>query len=79
MNCPLPKVVKHFCQTGCIYREKAFRHLACPVALKNKAFCVAPAPPPPNPIFILMKTNNRIKTNTQNNDEVHTLQKINTY
>jgi hypothetical protein len=78
MNCPLPKVVKHFCQAGCIYREKAFLHLACPIALKNKEFCVAPLPPP-DPTYILMKTNNRIKINYQPNHEMHTLQKINTY
>jgi len=79
MNCPLPKAVKHFCQTGCIYREKAFLHLACPVALKNKAFCVAPLPPPSNPMYILMKTNNRIKTKPQSKNEVYTLQKIKSY
>ena len=37
--CALPKVVKSLCETGCIYREKAFRHLACPKKLRRGDPC----------------------------------------
>lgn len=40
--CALPKVVKSFCETGCVYREKAFRHLACPKKLRLKDACASP-------------------------------------
>lgn len=40
--CCLPRTLKNMCEMGCIYREKAFKHLACPVALKNKEVCAAP-------------------------------------
>lgn len=39
--CSLPKAVQSFCEMGCIYREKAFRHLGCPKAKKTDG-CVAP-------------------------------------
>ena len=39
--CSLPKTVQGFCEMGCIYREKAFRHLACPKTRKLDG-CAAP-------------------------------------
>ena len=43
--CCLPRKLKNMCETGCIYREKPFKHLACPMALKTKATCAAPCRP----------------------------------
>lgn len=40
--CALPKVVKSFCEMGCIYREKGFRHLACPKKIRNGEACAVP-------------------------------------
>jgi hypothetical protein len=42
--CILPKAIETLCETGCVYRESAFKHLACQLASKN-AFCAAPCPP----------------------------------
>lgn len=45
LTCVLPNNMKGLCEMGCIYREKAFKHLACPTAKKMKIFhCVAPCP-----------------------------------
>ena len=41
--CILPKKLESICDAGCIYRESAFKHLACPLAKKD--VCVAPCPP----------------------------------
>ena len=43
--CCLPHNLKSICEMGCIYREKAFKHIACPIALKTKELCVAPCNP----------------------------------
>jgi hypothetical protein len=42
--CVLPKTIESLCETGCIYREPAVRHLACPRATKTDV-CCAPCPP----------------------------------
>lgn len=39
--CVLPKSIQSFCEMGCIYREKPFRHLACPKSRKTDG-CIAP-------------------------------------
>lgn len=46
--CSLPPQLKSLCETGCIYRSVALRHLACPQTT-NKDFCVAPCEPQPCP------------------------------
>ena len=45
--CSLPPVVKNVCDYGCIYREPAFRHLACKIVSKTE--CAAPCYPEPCP------------------------------
>jgi len=45
MQCSLPKVFRSLCQTGCVYRETAFKHLKCPMSNKTDA-CVAPCKQP---------------------------------
>jgi hypothetical protein len=40
--CSLPRNLKNLCEAGCIYREKAFKHLACQIAIKAKDPCAAP-------------------------------------
>ncbi len=45
VSCALPKVVKSFCDMGCIYREKGFRHLGCPKKIRTGALCAAPCKP----------------------------------
>lgn len=40
--CCLPKNLKSLCEMGCIYREKAFKQIGCPLAQKRKDSCVAP-------------------------------------
>jgi hypothetical protein len=42
VNCCLPRNLKNMCEMGCIYREKVFKYMACPLALKNKEVCVMP-------------------------------------
>lgn len=42
--CILPRTIESLCKTGCIYRESAFKHLACPRARKEDV-CCAPCPP----------------------------------
>lgn len=42
--CALPGHIKSLCETGCVYREPGFKHLACPVSRKTDT-CVAPCPP----------------------------------
>ena len=42
--CVLPKTIESLCDTGCVYRESAVKHLACPRATK-KDVCAAPCPP----------------------------------
>jgi hypothetical protein len=37
--CSLSKELQYLCKFGCIFRDEAFRHLACE---KRKGFCVAP-------------------------------------
>ena len=39
MSCNLVKDLQYLCKFGCIYRDQAFRHLACS---KKTGFCVAP-------------------------------------
>lgn len=39
-SCLLPKKIKTLCEHGCIYREKAFRHLACRKV--SRLECAAP-------------------------------------
>lgn len=41
--CSLPPAIKNLCDYGCIYREKAFRHLACKNVTKTE--CAAPCYP----------------------------------
>jgi len=41
--CALAKTVQSYCEMGCVYREKAFRHTGCPKAKKTDG-CVAPCP-----------------------------------
>lgn len=36
------KPVKILCEAGCIYREREFRHLACPKKLRGIQQCAAP-------------------------------------
>jgi hypothetical protein len=43
--CSLPKALRTLCESGCIYRERNFKHLQCPVNAKV-ATCVAPCSPP---------------------------------
>ena len=45
--CCLPSTLKSLCETGCVYREPAFRHLACKYAVKTE--CAAPCYPEPCP------------------------------
>lgn len=40
--CCLSPALNSLCEMGCIYREKALKHLACPIAQKYKETCVAP-------------------------------------
>lgn len=42
--CILPRTIESLCETGCIYRESAVKHLACPRA-SNQDVCCAPCPP----------------------------------
>jgi len=51
-TCSLPKALRSFCESGCIYREKNFTHIRCPQVLKTdlcaapcKKPCPCPAPP----------------------------------
>lgn len=44
--CALPKALAHYCESGCLYRERNFKHLKCPTS-KNTDYCVAPTPTPP--------------------------------
>ena len=46
--CSLPSQLKSLCETGCLYRSPALRHLACPKATKQDV-CVAPCTPQPCP------------------------------
>lgn len=43
-TCRLPLHLASLCRTGCIYREKAFRHLQCPYVPASEP-CVAPCKP----------------------------------
>jgi hypothetical protein len=43
--CHLPVTLKSLCETGCVYREPAFKHLSCPIAVKTE--CAAPCYPEP--------------------------------
>ena len=45
--CHLPVTLKSLCETGCVYREPAFKHLSCPIAFKTE--CAAPCYPEPCP------------------------------
>jgi hypothetical protein len=45
--CGLPSHLTSLCNTGCIYREPPFRHLACKEARKTE--CAAPCRPEPCP------------------------------
>ncbi len=40
--CCLPSTLKGLCEMGCIYREKAFKHLACRSGVRSKQVCVSP-------------------------------------
>jgi hypothetical protein len=42
--CRLPVPLASLCKTGCVYREKAFKHLACPFVPKTEP-CAAPCKP----------------------------------
>ena len=42
--CRLPVHLAHLCETGCIYREKAFKHLQCLNVPKSEP-CAAPCKP----------------------------------
>jgi hypothetical protein len=44
--CALPKALKNLCESGCIYRDPAFKHLQCSLAKKTDV-CVAPTCPKP--------------------------------
>lgn len=46
--CSLPPQLKSLCETGCIYRSVALRHLACPQTTKQD-ICIAPCEPQPCP------------------------------
>lgn len=46
VRCLLPEAIQGLCDTGCVYRERAFKHLACASAPKT-AVCVAPCQKPP--------------------------------
>ena len=39
--CTLPKSIRSFCESGCIYRASTHRHLACNHNFKSNS-CVAP-------------------------------------
>ena len=43
-TCRLPVHLASLCRTGCVYREKAFQHLACPHVPKTEP-CAAPCKP----------------------------------
>jgi hypothetical protein len=58
--CQLPILSKSLCETGCVYREPAFRHLACKQALKTE--CAAPCYPEPCPCS--PKTDSKAKGKT---------------
>lgn len=80
MSCPLPTVVKSMCKYGCIYREPAFKHLACRSAiLVKKEFCVAPCyrPCPCDPAATVkneIKEHTKKWSNKKNaNQEMHLL------
>ncbi len=45
--CQLPNTLRSLCETGCIYRDPAFKHLACQYVLKTD--CAAPCYPEPCP------------------------------
>ena len=45
--CCLPPTLKSLCETGCIFRDPVFRHLACKNAVKTE--CAAPCYPEPCP------------------------------
>lgn len=42
VRCCLPKTLQNLCEMGCLYRDTALRHLACPMAVAQKSLCVAP-------------------------------------
>ena len=42
--CSLPKKVKSLCDTGCVYREPAFKAFSCPLVKKTDT-CAAPCAP----------------------------------
>lgn len=44
-SCIFPKAIKSICDSGCIYRERNFKHLRCPLA-KKVDICAAPCPIP---------------------------------
>ncbi len=68
-NCILPKKLRTLCEMGCIYREKTFKHMASPTALKSKTvFCVVP-PPPKNESSGM----NKILVNTKKNAKMRIL------
>ena len=46
VRCLLPETIQGLCEMGCIYRERAFKHLACASAT-NTTVCVAPCQKPP--------------------------------
>lgn len=41
VRCNLPKALQALCESGCVYREKQLRHLACRVVSRSSP-CVAP-------------------------------------
>ena len=64
MQCCLPKALRSLCQTGCIYREPALKHLRCLQAKRTDicaATCQKPCPCEPKTEVVLPK---EIKTSS---------------
>jgi hypothetical protein len=70
VSCHLPVALRNFCETGCIYREPAFKHLACRYVPKTE--CAAPCYPEPCPCS--NKTDSQSKRKLKYKNEVFSLQ-----
>ena len=62
--CPLPPKIANMCESGCIYREPAFKHLRCP-KVSNLSPCAAPCPPQLCDCKHTVKTNPRKAKNLE--------------